>query len=339
MGRGDKRGKRSGQVNSEHSDEDTTPRKSSRKDPRARPSPEKFSERSLSQQENPSIDDIYDMVQDIQEQLATVRYEQLQIRKQLQLQAQQIVQTIEEPKAACMPDAHSVGSLSVAGASSSVSGSQEPDQSPPMKMADATQEKAHCPVEESTKASREKDHDPAVESANASPEKGNEDMSQDVSENIVDNGAQNNSPDSFLTETRIEPNSMLESIMAVQKPKKERAPKQSLTRKRVSSLAADYPCMSKYHADFSDELRHASRECSFCSKCHLLEILFNGDTEYCIWRAHTPSMKRLRKNLMQKPNVLVEAEKRFEMWQSGATLDPIEIPEEPTLQFQSVRDE
>ena len=102
------------------------------------------------------------------------------------------------------------------------------------------------------------------------------------------------------------------------------SPKAALqsSKKPSGSFMVMCPCVSKYHATFSSSELHGSKKCPFCSKCHILETLFNGCKEDCGYDAHTPSLSRVQKLLNGHPNgVLNVAENRQKLWEKGKPLE------------------
>ncbi|KNH05016.1 hypothetical protein XU18_3852 [Perkinsela sp. CCAP 1560/4] len=110
-------------------------------------------------------------------------------------------------------------------------------------------------------------------------------------------------------------NAQLDHIMAFSK----NAPKRP---DRPEDLIAKYPCVSKYHAVYSDPKLHASTACRFCSRCHLLEKLFNQNDDECGFKAHVLSKSRLERQLSGKPLYLLQqAVRRFDEYQAGVDLE------------------
>jgi hypothetical protein len=93
-----------------------------------------------------------------------------------------------------------------------------------------------------------------------------------------------------------------------------------------ATAAIPYPCRSKYHADFvSDPKKHASKECQFCSVCHMMELLFNGCKMLCCWK-HEPTPRKIQQHLKAFPHVYRLADQRMHDWSRGVFPDPIELP-------------
>eukprot|EP00760_Papus_ankaliazontas_P011129 PhM_4_TR1465/c0_g1_i1/m.59802 len=65
----------------------------------------------------------------------------------------------------------------------------------------------------------------------------------------------------------------------------------------MSQVEQHCPCPSKYHARFSDPTKHGCVACHFCSVCHLLETVFNGNTRQCRFSSHHVSADRVSRIL------------------------------------------
>lgn len=92
-----------------------------------------------------------------------------------------------------------------------------------------------------------------------------------------------------------------------------------------ATAANPYPCRSKYHSRFVNDSKHASRECDFCTVCHMLEFLFNGCKFICCWK-HEPTPRKIQQHLRQYPAICRLAEQRMLNWARGIFPDPIELP-------------
>jgi hypothetical protein len=104
------------------------------------------------------------------------------------------------------------------------------------------------------------------------------------------------------------------------------APVNVVVRVAAATAAIPYPCRSKYHADFvSDPKKHASKECQFCSVCHMMELLFNGCKMLCCWK-HEPTPRKIQQHLKGFPHVYRLADQRMHDWSRGVFPDPIELP-------------
>lgn len=93
----------------------------------------------------------------------------------------------------------------------------------------------------------------------------------------------------------------------------------------VTAVRHAYPCRSKYHTKYSVPEKHASRECSYCAVCHLMEILFNGCVGGCAWK-HDPTPKKLALHLKRFPSVYGLALQQYDALLAGERLRPIELP-------------
>ncbi|RNE95675.1 uncharacterized protein Tco025E_09951, partial [Trypanosoma conorhini] len=93
------------------------------------------------------------------------------------------------------------------------------------------------------------------------------------------------------------------------------------SRQRGSALKAHVTCSSKYHARYSAPDKHASRECPFCTVCHMMEALFNGYTRTCCW-GHGPTERRIAFHLKHHPRVHAAALERLASWRQGLPLPP-----------------
>ncbi|CUG89793.1 Hypothetical protein, putative [Bodo saltans] len=94
----------------------------------------------------------------------------------------------------------------------------------------------------------------------------------------------------------------------------------------AATAAVPYPCRSKYHADYvADPKKHASKECQFCSVCHMMELLFNGCKFLCCWK-HEPTPRKIQQHLKAFPAVYRLADQRMQDWSRGVFPDPTELP-------------
>ena len=217
----------------------------------------------------------------MQEQIASIRYEQLQIRKQIRSAVQSSVQPVETTERAV-----------------------DQEVVPTIAKSDTTKEQEVVVVE----ASKCKPRAPESECEKLS--------------------ACAFSDTSSIEDSLVEESNLMDAIMAVQKRPKpvDKKEREAPTTKRIAQLTATFPCMSKYHTGFSEEMRHASKECCFCSKCHILETLFNSDSDSCKFSAHTPTEPRIQKILDGKPDaLLLQALKRFDEWKASGNLEPEEL--------------
>ncbi|AIO02504.1 hypothetical protein LPMP_353680 [Leishmania panamensis] len=78
-------------------------------------------------------------------------------------------------------------------------------------------------------------------------------------------------------------------------------------------------CMSQYHMRYADPAKHASSECPYCATCHLMEIIFRGNTGNCLW-SHWPTPRKIQLHLKQFPQVMKLAQERFAAMRRGVKL-------------------
>lgn len=85
-------------------------------------------------------------------------------------------------------------------------------------------------------------------------------------------------------------------------------------------------CSSRFHARYADATKHASAACPFCATCHVMEVLFGGDTRRCCW-GHWPTPRRLQLHLQRHPHVLRLAQARLSRLKQGERLSATdEVP-------------
>jgi hypothetical protein len=86
-----------------------------------------------------------------------------------------------------------------------------------------------------------------------------------------------------------------------------------------------YPCRSIYHERFSTDDKHGSRECPYCTVCHMMEFLFNGCKTNCVWQ-HEPTERKVRLHLGKYADICSLALRRMGDWSRGIHPEKMQLP-------------